>query len=47
MVTEMADWTKYFKILKKCYTNSYLLNYQYKLLYMIIPNNIFFREQIG
>ena len=38
---DIADWSIYFRILKKCCRDTYLINFQYKLLHRIIPTNTF------
>ena len=38
---EITNWSKYFIILKKSCRNSYLQNFQFKLLHRIIPTNSF------
>jgi hypothetical protein len=39
---EITNWSKYFIILNKSCRNSYLQNFQFKLLHRIIPTEIFF-----
>ena len=38
---DIADWSIYFRILKKCCRNTYLINFQYKFLHRVIPTNTF------
>lgn len=39
--TELNNWSKYFVIMKKCCHDTYLKNFQYKLLLRILPTNSF------
>ena len=41
---EITNWSKYFIILKKSCRNSYLQNFQFKLLHRIIPTNSFLHK---
>jgi hypothetical protein len=41
---EITNWSKYFIILKKSCKNSYLQNFQFKLLHRIIPTNSFLHK---
>jgi hypothetical protein len=38
---DIADWSIYFLILKKCCRDTYLINFQYKCLHRVIPTNTF------
>lgn len=38
---EIADWSFYFVVLRKCCKVTYLMNFQYKFLHRIIPTNKF------
>jgi hypothetical protein len=38
---DIADWSIYFRILKKCCRDTYLINLQYKFLHRVIPTNTF------
>jgi hypothetical protein len=37
----IADWSIYFRILKKGCRDTYLINFQYKFLHRVIPTNTF------
>ena len=41
---ENYEWNKYFIVLQKCCKNSYLKNFQYKLLHRIIATNTFLHK---
>jgi hypothetical protein len=38
---DIADWSIYFRILKKCCRDTYLINFQHKFLHRVIPTNTF------
>jgi hypothetical protein len=38
---DIADWSIYFRILKKCCRDTYLINFQYNFLHRVIPTNTF------
>ena len=39
--SEISEWSKYFSLLKRCCRDTYLKNFQYKILHRIIPTNTF------
>ena len=43
---DIADWFIYFRILKKCCWDTYLINFQYKFLHRVIPTNTFYSKFI-
>ena len=38
---DIEDWSIYFRFLKKCCRDTYLINFQYKFLHRVIPTNTF------
>lgn len=39
LVTEISDWSKYFIVVKRSCRDTYLKNFQFKILHRIIPTN--------